>query len=316
MRLQIQIILKNNEILECIQSLSAIKNKRIVLADIGLCDTSALKKLDVEIKKYNFKDNFAQIRNQMIEEAKEPWILWMDGNEQLIQGVDEINEIISTDLVDSFNCKVIENSTILKDIKLFNKNKNIKFKYPVFEVLNDSTKLTTKIIFKRSESKSCGLENKLIQLWKKQEPLAPEPIYYEAILNLADGQYDKFTKCCNSYFFLDSSSDSSILLRYYLAQVQVFKLKEYKKAVQNILACLEKHLLFAEFWCLLGDVYWKLHSYHKAMAFYENATILGSKRTDDEMPVEIKKYKEYPLKMAARCQELINTLMPYEIKSE
>lgn len=316
MRLQIQIILKNNEIKDCIQSLSTIKNKKIVLADIGLCDVAEFRKLDVEIKKYDFKDSFSKVRNQMIEESKEPWILWLEGNEQLIQGADEINEIVSTDMVDSFNCKIIENATIFKDIKLFNKNKNVKFKYPIFEVLEDSTKLTTKIFFKRLETKSSGIENKLIQNWKKMEPLAPEPVYYDAILHLSEGHYERFAQHCNKYFFSDTASDSSILLRYYLSQVQAFKLKEYKKAVQNILVCLEKYPLFAEFWCLLGDIYWKLHSYHKAMAFYENATILGSKRTDDDMPVEVKKYKEYPLKMADRCQELINTLMPYEIKSE
>lgn len=317
MRLQIQIILKNdsNSVLDCIQSLSAVKNKRIILADIGLCDLKPFQTLNVEIVKYKLDNSFAKIRNQMIEKCKEPWILWLESNETLIQGADEINEIITTDLIDSFNCKIIENSTIFKDIKLFHKDKKIKFKFPIFEVLNDSTKLTTKIFFNRTSSKT-GIEDKLLKSWKTAEPLAPEPLYYEALLCLSNSNFPEFIRHCESYFFLDSTSDSALLLRYYLAQIQALKLKEYKKALSNILFCLEKQPLFAEFWCLLGDIYWKLRSYSRAMAFYENATILGSKRTDDDLPVEVNKYKEYPTKMANRCQELIDTLLPYEVKHE
>ena len=61
----------------------------------------------------------------------------------------------------------------------------------------------------------------------------------------------------------------------------------------------------AEFWCLLGDAYYKNRNYIKAMSFYENAIFLGSRRkTDDEWPLEISKYSEHPNKMIESCRNL------------
>ncbi len=71
------------------------------------------------------------------------------------------------------------------------------------------------------------------------------------------------------------------------------------------MVCLAKKPTMAEFWCLLGDVYYDAKDYDKAKEFYENAVILGSRRLkDDGWPMEISKYKEYPQKMIEACKKI------------
>jgi hypothetical protein len=70
---------------------------------------------------------------------------------------------------------------------------------------------------------------------------------------------------------------------------------------------LEKNPTMAEFWCLLGDINFELKKYKKAFYFYENAIMLGKLRVnDDDLPIDIIKYKEYPEKMKINCKDLLD----------
>jgi tetratricopeptide (TPR) repeat protein len=69
----------------------------------------------------------------------------------------------------------------------------------------------------------------------------------------------------------------------------------------------------AEFWCLLGDIYYKQNKYEKSIAFYQNAMDLGSRRKNsDTWPLEISKYKTYPSKMINNCNKMINQKIYYK----
>ena len=67
--------------------------------------------------------------------------------------------------------------------------------------------------------------------------------------------------------------------------------------------------IMAEYWCVLGDVYYHLAGdYDRAKRFYRNAIILGQKRKEDDMwPVELSKYNTYPEKMIKSCEELLKS---------
>jgi cytochrome c-type biogenesis protein CcmH/NrfG len=96
------------------------------------------------------------------------------------------------------------------------------------------------------------------------------------------------------------------MARYYLALVQGIIHNEVKEALQNIILCLSENVLMAEFWCLLGDIFIKLDKFDYAVAFYENAILLGSRRLKlDTWPMQISKYQEYPNKMIEECNKLI-----------
>ena len=86
------------------------------------------------------------------------------------------------------------------------------------------------------------------------------------------------------------------------------------KAIFHITGCIAVKPLMAEYWCVLGDIHYRANQYKKALAFYENALILGSKRPGiDEWPVEISKYKDYPKKMIESCQSMLKGSKDYGV---
>jgi hypothetical protein len=95
------------------------------------------------------------------------------------------------------------------------------------------------------------------------------------------------------------------MLKYYLSMVYL-KYKNYRTSLFHLLACIAVRPLMAEFWCLLGDIFYKQDKFIESKMFYDNAVILGSRRIlSDEWPMEINKYKEYPEKMAESCNKMI-----------
>ena len=98
---------------------------------------------------------------------------------------------------------------------------------------------------------------------------------------------------------------SAVMIRYHLAMVCVYKLGDHNKAIKYLLECIAARPLMAEFWCLLGDAHYKVRKYDKAVAFYENAIVLGGERLKDHWPIEIPKYEDHPQKMIASCKEIL-----------
>ena len=91
--------------------------------------------------------------------------------------------------------------------------------------------------------------------------------------------------------------------------------KDFENAVKSLIPCLAEKPTNGEFWCLLGDIYYCLKDYERAKSFYENAKILGSRRlNDDDYPMEISKYKEYPEKLIKSCDAIKQSCSIYSGK--
>ena len=101
-------------------------------------------------------------------------------------------------------------------------------------------------------------------------------------------------------------------MTYYVGLIELYINNNVKKSIECVLQCLNSHILMAEFWCLLGDCYYKTKHYQKAYKFYENAMVLGSSRSKaDEWPIEISKYRSHPEKMMNSCREIVGNSVIY-----
>ncbi len=109
----------------------------------------------------------------------------------------------------------------------------------------------------------------------------------------------------------------SIMNRYYYALICLQKTTKVKPTLQNLSVCLSVKPLMAEFWCLLGDVYYhRLRKFDFAKEFYENAILLGSRRLKlDKWPMDVSKYKDYPEKMINSCNKIIEAKSFYTSSS-
>ena len=141
--------------------------------------------------------------------------------------------------------------------------------------------------------------------WKKECPNLADVDYYLALQYLMRKEYELFLKHARYFVFKSNAMLSVILINYYMAQVYLHVYKKPQDALSYISPCLVERPLMAEFWCLVGDCFYKSGILDRAKAFFQLAIRFGRERkTDDEYPMEVNKYEEYPRKMIELCQEV------------
>ncbi len=242
-------------------------------------------------------------RNLMASEAKglvfyiEPW-------ELLLQGQD----LIRNTRPGVFHVNIIKSGTISKEIRLY--KPKTTFKNPIFEHTDKEAGHLDVVLYSQGD---LGLDEQYvadqIEAWKLADPMSSSPYYYQACMLLSNKRYDDFLKMAEHYLYLDrTSSMSAVMLRYYYAFVQLTIKQKVRPALQNLSLCIAERPLMAEFWCLIGDVYYHgVQNFRFAKEFYENAIILGGRRLKtDTWPMDVSKYNKYPTQMIASCEKLLS----------
>ena len=138
----------------------------------------------------------------------------------------------------------------------------------------------------------------ICSIWRGRRPTSPEPWYYSAFSCLALGRIDEFLTFSERFMAMTPKfGPSETQMAYRMAQI-MFGRGETSKASGLAARCLLHHPTFSEFWCLLGDMFHSQKMYEKARAMYENAIIIGERRSSsDSHPVEIEKYAKHPKRM-------------------
>ncbi|RDJ35458.1 MAG: hypothetical protein DWQ19_11625 [Crenarchaeota archaeon] len=307
---------KNNEstIEKCLSSVDGLG--KIIIVDLGSNDKTLdiCKRSGCEIFSEKNAHNRSNLRNKYL---KNNWNLYLQPYEFLTEGHEEILEITTTHEPHSFLFKVVQDTIITKEIRLW--NKQLEFTNPIYEKVQDKDALETESVALISNQHKIDFKNYLdiITQWKAQKPLAVEPYYYHALTLLLLGNYKEFVDLAEYYLFRDQETQASIMMRYHLAMVQAYQFDEFNKAIKNILFCILMKPNMAEFWCLLGDIHYILKSYGQAREFYENAMILGSQRyQSDRWPIDVVKYKKHPLSMMESINKLTSEFEIYRQSNE
>ena len=309
--LSICVVTKNNQdtLDECIISINDICSD-IIFTDMGSNDDT----LEI-IHRYKYKilpqvsKNKKDNKNNLIKYSKNDWILFIEPNEKIINGKNEIDKLID-EKQSVYSILLLQNNILSKSIRLFNKNLNISFENPIYEnIYHESIK--TSIVLKQIADIEIEDEFEILTKWKESEKLKSYPLYYESCFFIKNKKYEEFLKASKRYLFFEENTDlpSYLMIKYYSALIYFYIKKDFSNSVSNIIFCLEKNPTMAEFWCLLGDINFELKKYKKAFYIYENAIILGKLRVnDDDLPVDIIKYKDYPEKMKINCKEALDKI--------
>lgn len=289
---------------------SVISLGPILIGDIGSNDGTIqlCRQFQAEIYRLPAK----KARNTLLEKSSNDWNFFIHPWEVLAYGQ---KEILSKSTGSSFYIQIFQNDSISKEIRLWNKKIINKFHNPVFESLLDPQAgfLEESCLYSKPHSIDSDQLLTEIEHWKKNQSTLPEPYYYQAMLLLNQGKFKEFLASVDNYLFRKQTGVATVILKYYAAQVYMH-FNDFPKSVRHLIGCIAVRPLMAEYWCLLGDIYYKTNDYKKALAFYENAIVLGRRRASlDEWPVEISKYKEYPEKMIASCKSMLEDSKDYAI---
>ena len=305
MSLTCQIVIRNdiNKVKRLLESLQPLQAELLVV-DGGSNDGTkewfqhnGVKVFDVGAIK-----DYSMVRNMLASEGKHDWHLVIHPWE-VVTEPDKILEAIQGP-PQVYSLPVLKGDSLSYEERLSHRSLGVKFKNPVFEQLDADGKLLPSIIFSDGDWLP-SLES--IGLWKAKSPQAIEPVYYEAFYHLAKSNWDRFLSCSAKYLFTQQTVvKSTIMMKYYTAIVLCHIKKDINGALKHIIECLAVRPIMAEYWCVLGDIFYHLTGdLKKAKRFYRNAIVMGSKRGDGDMwPIELSKYNSYPEKMIKSCEEL------------
>jgi tetratricopeptide (TPR) repeat protein len=304
------IVTRNNE--ETLQS--CIESFFDICGNISYIDMGSTDKTISILEKYNGKkfkkigEDFTSNKNYLINSVTKDWLFFIEPNEIIINGKKEILDI-SNKNEGAYSVLLLNNEVLSKSTRFFCDNK-IKFENPIFETIYSKSS-SSNIILKELSPIIIPDEHNQILKWRSQEPLKTQPLYYESCFYIKNKKWEDFIKTAEKYLFMEKNTNlpSYIMIKYYLSLILFYTKKDIKKSIQTLAFCIEKNPTMAEFWCLLGDINFEMKKYKKAYYFYDNAIILGSQRLNgDELPIDVKKYKEYPDKMKIICKDLVDKI--------
>ncbi len=303
--ISIQILIENDEkhISRLLDSIGSI-DAEVIIANVGSKDNTVeiCKSRGYDVLSFVRESDLSKVRNTLTDMAANKLNLFIEPWEVLT------NPLVISDLKSkvTYNADVFKSGIITKEARLWDKELNIKFKSPVFEYLDTETDTDSGIlIYSDGEFRN---NHKRILDWKKSCPTKQEPIYYEAISYLQRREWDNFANTAKKYLFeTNVATESTLIIKYYYSTILCHVKKDATQAIKNILECILIKPCIAEFWCLLGDIYYYLlKDYTKSKQFYLNAIELGKHRLNGEVyPMEISKYKSYPTKMIENCSKLL-----------
>lgn len=308
----INILVRNNEetIEESLKSLLGF-SKSILIGDAGGNDNSIkiCKKYCSNIMPINFKNNYSDAKNQMIDKNSS-WMFFVEPWEKVVSyKTFELKENRS------YKVNLIKNDLITKETRIWHKKNNLKFKNPVFESVEDSESVNVEI-YLTGENNNTKEKIDILKKWHEQHPIENEPLYFLSFIKLSEKNWTDFLRIAETYLYKEKNNKiSTTMTKYYISMVRAYieSEKDYNKSVKKILECIKENPLMAEFWCLLGDIFFTIKDYEKAICFYENAIILGKYRIkQDKYPIEISKYKNYPEQMIESCKKIKSSLREYK----
>lgn len=308
MQITIQIITNNNE--KIIQkTLDSIKclNSNVLIADESSSDSTIniIKNNNCKIDIIQAEKNKNITRNILTEKSETDWQFMIEPGEIFSKGVDELKKLIQLQ-ENPYRVMILKNGSLTKPVRLWTKSSGLKFKNPIYECIDSINSLQSNVLIIGTEISQRWTER--IEEWKINDFKNSSPFYYQAMEFLMDSNYDKFLNSAEMFFFKHEKKNMAyLMMRYYQAMVLCLIKQDTKIGYKHIMECLSIQKNMAEFWCLLGDMYYFiLKRGKKAKKFYEAAIENGKKRDiKDEYPMDIAKYKEYPEKMINCCNYFI-----------
>lgn len=316
--LTIHLMIQNNEetIKQTLESILPLQAS-IIVADIGCCDKTVniCKSYNLPITKVSAIPDRSKARNDMVKMSQTNWQFYIEPWEMLLSGQDCLTELVKTDNKQSYHCEILQGDTITKQVRLWDKSV-VRFTNPIFETLRDENSACADIILYLEKKNTPSTE--MIENWKKTNPLATEPYYFQACSCLAQKKYKEFLTLAEHYLFNERNQRVSVTMtQYYVGIVHCLVTNNLEVAIRNAIICVAANPLMAEFWCLLGDAYFQAKEFEKSIAFYENAMLLGERRLKgDRWPMHISKYDEYPKEMIESCNKIIATSNKFYIKKQ
>jgi glycosyltransferase involved in cell wall biosynthesis len=271
-----------DQIAECINSFKGIFSE-ILIIDTGSTDNTVkiAKKLGANVIPYKWENDFSKARNFALSKVKTNWTLIADADDRIT----EKNKIKLIELFDKFknnfsifSFPYIYSTNTGDRIRLIKTNLNLKYIYPVHELLvipEKFKKLYKKINipflhvkkesdFQKGFKRNCKIMNKFI----KTHPTDLRILYYLIHDNFSAKNYKKTIFWCKKY--LNNKPYKSYLINKVFARqgISYLRLNNHLKAIESFILAIAATPELIEPYLYLGDIYLNEKKIKEALQFY------------------------------------------------
>lgn len=287
MTISLVMIVKNEEkILE--KSIESVKE---IVDEFVIVDTGSKDNTREIIKKYGKLHeipftNFVETKNKALELATSDYILFMDADERVVEGLEYIKEASNKD-IDCLYAEIIEGvnevSNVYLRARLWRNNGEYKFEGPgVHEVISGNGNNTLvdrriKVLHDHSHREECSYKERFLNYVRildeaiKKNPNDTRAIYYMGRTHQDLGNHQESIYYYERYLELDSNfRDEKWDAQYNIAKCWKAQ-GEYSKA---LVACENAEKIDsrrAEIYVFMGQILYELQEYEKAIECFEKA---------------------------------------------
>lgn len=308
--LTVQMVTRDNEatVARAIRSAKELDAK-VVVADLGSQDRTreVCRQLGAEVLAAQDGPRHL-IRNRLADRAGTDMILTLEPWEAVVSG----HAVLVSAAAASRPTRlmVASGGMVSKPVRLWDRRTQ-RFAQPVFEAVQpDADAGLCEAVAYSNGPPPGDAELRLARQWAADDPVSGDPEYCEAFCHLAAGRTDEFMRLTDTFLFKAGQKGGMTALsaRYHRAWVCCYNRKNPQQALTELLVCASASPLHAEYWCLLGDVYYHLvRDFRRASEHYRNARLLGRHRDQaDPWPIQPAKYDEYPDAMEHACQRAMS----------
>lgn len=270
---------------------------------------------NVKVVLYDWEDSFARARNRLQREASQDWVLHLDSDEKLLFSFRECRrEIIGKDY-GVFNIKInLGGQTILKP-RLVKKNAewirraneiplHQKGQYSLSFLQIDHQELEPSEILRKHNY------NFSLMLEEYEEVGDPELLFLCAIeKSFVDPASAKIyaSKYINTFHSIRTPKMRTqyLLMKYLISSIDMEYYGDYKEARTKLRELVAEGPEFCEFWCKLGDVYFRSDSLEIAREMFSNA-LAFSRHIDPRGRIwaDLTKYDFYPRERLSTIEQI------------
>ncbi|MCX7694221.1 MAG: glycosyltransferase [Caloramator sp.] len=298
MLLSIALMIKNEEkyIEQCLQALLPLKKEipaEIIVVDTGSTDNSVniAKRYADRVYKEKWKDDFAYMRNLLIDKCKGSWILMVDGDE-ILESPKEIITFFKNNLYKKYNSAAVFIKNMNSDdesryiigtlVRLFKNDKKtyytgivheqLQFKSPVY-------RLNTTFKHYGYNSKDYQLMiykyERNIELLKKQLNENPDDIYTLFQITQSYSMMKKDIEALNTIkraYWLCKKEENSLnryLYVYHQYVKELLKISDFQEIIRVCEEVIKEKKGYIDFYYLLGISYDYLGFRDKALKYYQ-----------------------------------------------